>query len=234
MDPRTLNEASKINEFVNDLYSILIELDSLDEVKSINVTDKNQKTLTITANGASSTEVHGILRSYIREKLKMAKEELDKIIPSKASVVNAIETAIRTKTERNWEKTYWFFDIHGTVLKPTYKSDDICREFYPYAKQIMQVLSQREDIVMILYTCSHLDEIQQYLDFFKDNGIKFAYVNENPDVENSKYGFFDNKPYMNVLFEDKAGFNPETDWVSTHLCLLENGMWPKNLEVKNG
>jgi hypothetical protein len=31
-------------------------------------------------------------------------------------------------------------------------------------------------------------------------------------VANTRGGYFEDKPYMNVLLDDKAGFCPEFDW----------------------
>jgi len=115
---------------------------------------------------------------------------------------------------RNWDKTYWVFDIHGTILKPNYEYGNIPKEFYPLAKETLQMISEMKDVVMILYTCSHPHEIEQYIEYFKENNIHFDYINENPEITTNLegYGNYDKKPYMNVLFEDKAGFNGDTDW----------------------
>ena len=115
---------------------------------------------------------------------------------------------------RNWDKTYWVFDIHGTILKPNYEYGNIPKEFYPLAKETLQMISEMKDVVMILYTCSHPHEIEQYIEYFEENNIHFDYINENPDITTNLegYGNYDKKPYMNVLFEDKAGFNGDTDW----------------------
>jgi hypothetical protein len=226
MDIRTFSEAKNLVDFINSLYELMVGMDNLADVGQVTFEDKKGKDLKI-STGPLGEEIHSIFRNYIKSKLKEAKDGLDKMIPSKASVVNAIEIALKVQKERGWDRTYWFFDLHGTVLKPTYSSGKICNEFYPLAKEVMQVLSDRDDVIMVMYTCSYPEEIKKYIIFFEENGIKFNYINENPEVDNSKYGFFDKKPYMNVLFEDKAGFNPETDWIATHLCLMENGLWPK-------
>lgn len=127
------------------------------------------------------------------------------------------------KEKRGWDKTYWFFDIHGTILKPNYQYGNIPKEFYPYAKEAMQLISKLSDVCMVLYTCSHPHEIEQYLEFFKENNIHFQYVNENPEVATdlNGYGCYDKKPYINVLFEDKAGFDPETEWLEVLELLKE-------------
>lgn len=131
------------------------------------------------------------------------------------SIIKAIEVNhFQYKEKRGWDKTYWFFDLHATVLKPNYSYGNTPKEFYPYAKETLQLLSKMDDICMIIFTCSHPHEIEEYIKLFKENDIKFSYVNENPEVKTDLegYGCYDKKPYMNVLFEDKAGFDAETEW----------------------
>jgi hypothetical protein len=113
-----------------------------------------------------------------------------------------------------WAFTYWAFDLHGTIIKPNYTAGSIPTEFYPHAKKVLQMLSKRDDIVMYMYTCSHPHEQEQYVELFKQHDIDFKWVNKNPDVQtdNNGYGYYEEKPYFNVLFEDKAGFDPNEDW----------------------
>jgi len=134
------------------------------------------------------------------------------------SIVRAIERqhfgALRK--HKSWDYTYWAFDIHGTIIVPNYKVGEIPTEFYPHALETLQMLSKRDDIVMYMYTCSHPHEQEQYVELFDALGIHFKWVNENPEVKTSKpnegYGYYEDKPYFNVLFEDKASFDPHTEW----------------------
>jgi len=137
----------------------------------------------------------------------------------KAIAINHFEN----KEKRGWDKTFWFFDIHGTILKPNYKYGNTPKDFYPYAKETLQFLSKLPDVCMVIYTCSHQHEIEEYLELFKQFDIQFQYVNENPEVltEKDGYGCYDKKPYMNVLFEDKSGFDPESDWKLVLLYMQE-------------
>jgi hypothetical protein len=118
------------------------------------------------------------------------------------------------KVKRNWDKVYYVFDIHGTILVPNYKFGSTPKDFYPMAKETLQLISKLPDVCMILYTCSHPHEIAEYIKLFEENDIHFQYVNENPEIPTdlNGYGNYDKKLYMNVLFEDKAGFDPETEW----------------------
>ena len=128
------------------------------------------------------------------------------------SIVKAIDKCLSSMERRGWDKVYFYFDIHETILYPDYNNVDVLK-FYPHAEEVLQYLTKRKEIVIALYTCSYPKEIERYIQFFDKHNIKFEYVNKNPDVKNTNYGFYEDKPYFNVLFEDKAGFDAESDWV---------------------
>lgn len=127
------------------------------------------------------------------------------------SALKAIVNSFKRKEERGWDVLYYYFDIHETILYPDYNNTSELK-FYPYIKEILQYLSKRDDIVLGLYTCSYPDQIEKYLKFFNENEIYFKYVNKNPDAKNTRYGFYEEKPYFSVLFDDKCGLNAEIDW----------------------
>jgi hypothetical protein len=129
-------------------------------------------------------------------------------------ITRAIKNCLQHAKERGWSKTYWAFDIHGTLLKPNFRRDAISTEFYPGAIEVMQWLGQRKDIVKILYTCSYPHEIEQYVELFRKHHIHFDYINKNPEIADGGYGYYQDKFYFNVLMDDKAGFDGETDWLA--------------------
>jgi len=131
-----------------------------------------------------------------------------------STIINAYKNAIDKAKERNWNKIFVFSDIHDTIIRPNYKAGDIPTEFFPFAKEALQMISKRKDMALGLYTCSHPHEINEYLSFFNSNGINFEHVNENKEVKTvpTGYGCYDKKPYFNILMEDKAGFDPDNDW----------------------
>ena len=43
------------------------------------------------------------------------------------------------------------------------------------------------------------------------------------DIKNNEFQNFNDKPYFNVLLEDKAGFNPKIDWLDI-LIYLKTGI----------
>jgi hypothetical protein len=128
-------------------------------------------------------------------------------------ITKSIENCLRHARERGWTKLYWAIDIHSTILRPTYKFGVISTEFYPHAREVMQMISTRKDIVRILYTCSFPAEIEMYMEFFRNNDIFFDYINCNPEVPDGGYGYYKEKFYFNVLLDDKAGFDALTDWI---------------------
>ncbi|MEM7550237.1 MAG: hypothetical protein AAF363_11200 [Bacteroidota bacterium] len=128
-------------------------------------------------------------------------------------ITKAIEFAFEYRKMKGWQRTYWAFDIHGTILKPNWSKDILPDQFYPEAKECLQMISKIKEVRMILYTCSRPDHIESYLKFFESDDIKFHYTNSNPEIRNGAYACYDSKPYFNVLFEDKAGFDPYEDWI---------------------
>jgi len=137
------------------------------------------------------------------------------------SITRAIQKAYLDKAKKNYDKLYFFFDIHGTILKPNYTFGNTPKDFYPFAKETLQLISKIPHICMVLYTCSHPNEIEEYIEMFKGFDINFHYINENPEVQTdlNGYGCYDKKPYVNVLFEDKAGFSGEEDWLPVYALM---------------
>lgn len=138
-------------------------------------------------------------------------------------ISHAIQNAFRKGRARGWDHVYFAFDIHDTILKANYSNTELPTEIYDTARPVLEYISGREDIIMIIYTCSHKHELKQYQEYFDNLGIKFKFANENPMVltNNHGYGNYDKKMYFDVLLEDKAGFIPETDWPLVMKTLLQ-------------
>ena len=127
--------------------------------------------------------------------------------------------------KKEWYETYWAFDVHGVILKPDYRKENKFKEaeFYPYAKETLQLISQRKDIILIMWTSSYPNEIEIYKKIFEANNIHFKYVNENPEISDAKgsFGYYEKKFYFNLMFDDKASFNPYEDWYEMYYTLKD-------------
>ena len=123
----------------------------------------------------------------------------------------AFEAAFVRMREKNWEKIYVAVDIHDTILRACY-DDEETYDYLPLAKETLRMMSLREDVCLILWSSCHRDKLAEYARHFQDDGIKFDYINENPEVENTRLQNFEEKLYMNVGLDDKFGFDAETDW----------------------
>lgn len=141
---------------------------------------------------------------------------------STPALLRWIQTMLTHAESKQWYETYWALDIHGTISVPDYRkgikknpAEPSRVIYYPYAKETLQLISQtRPDITLIITSSSYPNELQEYATVFAQDGIHIKYFNENPEVTDAKgsFGFYDHKFYFNVMFEDKAGFNPEQDW----------------------
>ena len=135
------------------------------------------------------------------------------------SLKNHILRTYEKKIQRNWDTIYWAVDIHDTCVAANYKSGEIPTQFFEHAERVLRRISDRPDSKLILFTCSHPHEIDQYLKFFSDKGIIFNYTNENPEAENTSYGFYEKKFYCQILLDDKAGFDATEDWAEIDYTL---------------
>lgn len=128
--------------------------------------------------------------------------------------------AFETKKKRGWDTLYIAVDLHDTIVKSSYQKNEPIREFYPDALETLRLLSARDAIVLILFTSSYGDYLEPYYSCFKKEGIKFSYLNENPECPSTNLGDFSKKFYYNILLDDKAGFDPETDWLKIQKIIL--------------
>ena len=136
-------------------------------------------------------------------------------------IIKSFEGAFKRMKDRNWDKIYVLVDIHDTILKACYYEQENY-EWFPYAKEALDIMSHAERISLILWTSTHEDTIKKYLEFFKNNGITFDMVNQNIETENTDLASFDDKLYFNVGLDDKFGFDAETDWEIIYHYLVES------------
>jgi len=126
------------------------------------------------------------------------------------SIQKAITNAWGTMKVRQWDTTYFAIDIHGTVLKNNYEG--LATEMYPEAEEALRYIATRNDIKIILYTSSHTTDCMKYIAMFEALGVQVYAVNCNPECPSTATGDFSRKFYFSVLLDDKAGFDPATDW----------------------
>lgn len=127
------------------------------------------------------------------------------------SIADAFEKAFQRKLEKGWEKIYVVVDIHDTILRACYDKAE-AYDYFPFAKEALQIMSYRDDICLILWSGSTIEILEKYSSRFAEDGIRFEYINENPEVSNSTFQNFDKKLYFNVGIDDRFGFDPESDW----------------------
>lgn len=143
--------------------------------------------------------------------------------------------ALRRRKQRNFKNFYIAIDVHGTIFKPTKwtkidpeTNEEIeennlkyIPEFYTLAIHVLRILTANENCKLILWTSSKQDKVEMYKTFLEDNDVKVAYINENPDFKENTYSDFSNKFCFDILLDDKAGFDPETDWFELYRLLTE-------------
>lgn len=124
-------------------------------------------------------------------------------------LLNAVIRAFQEKYQRGWDTLYLAVDLHGTIIE-RYTGENISP--YKGAEEVLKVLSSMPDIVLILFTSTTKEALQPFYKWCSEKGIHFKYLNENPECSSNKTRDFSKKFYYNLLIDDRAGFNPETDW----------------------
>ena len=131
------------------------------------------------------------------------------------NIIKAFDSAFKRAQEKRWDYIYILIDVHGTIFTPSYLNKEKY-EFYPYAKEALQLLSKDPNIKLILWTSSTNQAALDYGVEFSKNKIYFDYLNCNPEVERQPTDpetlDLSSKYYFNIGIDDKFGFEPETDW----------------------
>jgi len=127
-------------------------------------------------------------------------------------IIDAIKRAYKTARERGWDSVYWAIDLHGVCFPSNY-----ARGSYEFIHDGvihgLRAISLRPESKIILWSSAHPNEHADIIDFFQlEHGIRICYFNENPEIKSTATGNFEKKFYFSVLLDDKAGFDPHTDW----------------------
>jgi hypothetical protein len=106
-------------------------------------------------------------------------------------------------------------------LTPTYDLYNKDAKFYPYAIKTLRLISDNSKNKIILWTSSHVLSVWRVIASLNDEGIKLHYINENPDYAVTEICDFTKKFYFDILLDDKAGFEAESDWKVIYNYILD-------------
>ncbi len=140
---------------------------------------------------------------------------------------NSIKKAYEQFEAREWNKIYIALDIHGTVADSDYHNTS--KELYKTCIEPLQIISKLPEVTIILFSCAYEKDYGSYFELFNKNGIDVRYFNNNPEVDNTPTGCFDRKFYYNIIFEDKAGFEPWM-WPSVRDAFLNYRQFNKRIK----
>lgn len=135
-------------------------------------------------------------------------------------LISYIEKVFNGLNNGSFKCIYIMVDVHNTILKPTFDKKETF-EYFPYAKETLQLLSEKENIKLIMWTSSYDEKIQMYLKHFEENRIIFNFVNENKEYGNVSFACFDTKFYYDIGIDDKFGFDAEHDWKEIYTFLIK-------------
>lgn len=154
------------------------------------------------------------------------------------SISKVFEQALLRRLDRGYPNLYVAVDLHGTILIPTRETKffyadggDTPREQwyscngglkaekpYLYAFETLKLITRKYPYIkLILWTSGKPEKANQFvLDLLVNEGIRFWYINENPDFPGNEYADFSKKFCFDILLDDKAGFDPKIDWLELY------------------
>ena len=137
------------------------------------------------------------------------------------AIEHAIKRAFDKKAERGWDKwpkMYIMVDLHDVIIPGTYTLNNEGRSFCFMAKEVLQKMTKNDKICLILWTSSYPDAITDISLWLSKFNIKFDYIGGNPECLSTDILDVEHKPYFDLLFDDKAGFEGDSDWEVVGQC----------------
>lgn len=130
------------------------------------------------------------------------------------TISRTFDDALDIKKRRGHYYLYICIDIHGTIITPEYNKENEGARFYDHVLDVLKYLSDREDVILILWSSSYITPASTLIDqLYAQYGIIINFYNENPMEKNNDICDFGSKFYFSVLIDDKAGFDPKNDWL---------------------
>jgi hypothetical protein len=127
--------------------------------------------------------------------------------------------------KKGWDRIFVLLDVHGTIIPSgTHESFEFIN---PECKEVLQWMSRRPEFRLIFWTSSYDAETLALRAWLFKNDVLIDYVNANPEAKDTSRACFDKKPYYNLVIDDRAGFEPETDWAALKQELIAMGEWDK-------
>jgi hypothetical protein len=133
------------------------------------------------------------------------------------SLLTRFISSFNEMKKNNFDKIYVAVDIHNTILVPCWHNAETFN-YFPLAKKTLQLMSERDDVCLILWTSSWDDTANAtYKTHFQKEKINFTWLNENPECQNTDLACFNKKFYFSVGIDDRCGFNANIDWLPIFL-----------------
>lgn len=147
------------------------------------------------------------------------------------SIVKAVAKAYAVMQARNWDTVYWAVDLHGVCLKSNYQTNSY-EWINEAAKRALKVISSLPESKIILWSSVYTNEMHNIIEFFNKEGINIHGFNKNFHENSNDVSCFEEKFYFSVLLDDKAGFDPDTDWDAITYYLQTQQSAKKDTDLK--
>ena len=128
------------------------------------------------------------------------------------NLIKVFEKIFERQKNGEYENIYIMIDIHNTILEPSFDKNKEEFIYLPYAETVLRKLTKLPYVKLIMWTSSHDERTEMYLNHFRKNEICFNYINTNPEIKDEAYACFKTKFYYDIGIDDKFGFEADKDW----------------------
>ena len=130
-----------------------------------------------------------------------------------------INKAFQKAEAKGYENIFWAIDLHETIFQGDYVPGSPGTIFHNDMIDAMQLINELSGII-ILWTSSRGSTIYKAMQRLRSMDITVHFQNDNPKVHPDSLCSFYPKFYFDILLDDKAGFDMQTDWTEIKNILL--------------
>lgn len=134
------------------------------------------------------------------------------------SIKTLFEKAWADAATKGYDHVVIAVDLHGTMVDskvfnaaPGNIEMKVQSSIFRSAVTALKLLSEHPSVTMFIYSGTKRRKLEQVLEELMSRyGIEID-IDYSSDTQYSIQSF-KNKPYFGILLDDKAGFDPDTDW----------------------
>jgi len=134
------------------------------------------------------------------------------------TITQLFNKAWQEAKDKGYDHVVIAVDLHGTIVDskvfnttPGSFEDKVNSSIFRSALVALQKLSAHTSVSMFIYSGTKKLHLYRLIDMLNEKYEININLNYGSDTQHASQSF-KRKPYYGILIDDKAGFDPDTDW----------------------